>query len=529
MTRSRKLLALLVALLVALYAAIAVFQYSQQEGMNQVSRRTDRDVAWNVSQLEVEYYRFAWALDRRLLAPESQSAEDLQLRYDLFYSRAAPLDLAQSVVLLRNHELLQAARLALKEFQVVADPVFDPAAAHLPTRAQLQMLQTRVADLRDVVRGLSLESSESSAAVVEQRTVEVKRQITTTRLLTLFQGLLTLGLVVALYLQYRQREAAGAQAQQLRLLEADARLETEAVQRAAQDDLFEITSALPLVVYRLKRFPDGQSHYTYMSERVQEVLGISAANVLQDGRAMEATVHEDDLAEMLRASVDALQKMQVFACDFRIRRADGQVHWVHCASVPRALPDGSVLSTGYLQVIDATKEREIRLHEVTAQQQVIFDNIPSGLIFWADGQIRQCNAGFAAIVGLPGLDLQDGSVRTFAMLFASPEEHAAFDADVDALLNQNHRVVLERSLCRADGSRFDGRLVGQRLQVAAFAEAEIWVLEDISERKHAEEELRRAKELAEEANRFKTDFLANMSHEIRTPMNAIIGMSYLAH
>lgn len=135
MTRSRKLLALLVALLVALYAAIAVFQYSQQEGMNQVSRRTDRDVAWNVSQLEVEYYRFAWALDRRLLAPESQSAEDLQLRYDLFYSRAAPLDLAQSVVLLRNHELLQAARLALKEFQVVADPVFDPAAAHLPTRA----------------------------------------------------------------------------------------------------------------------------------------------------------------------------------------------------------------------------------------------------------------------------------------------------------------------------------------------------------------------------------------------------------
>jgi signal transduction histidine kinase/DNA-binding response OmpR family regulator len=40
-------------------------------------------------------------------------------------------------------------------------------------------------------------------------------------------------------------------------------------------------------------------------------------------------------------------------------------------------------------------------------------------------------------------------------------------------------------------------------------------------------ELRRAKEVAEEATKIKADFLANMSHEIRTPMNAIIGMSHL--
>ncbi|MBS4098283.1 MAG: response regulator [Sulfuricella sp.] len=41
-------------------------------------------------------------------------------------------------------------------------------------------------------------------------------------------------------------------------------------------------------------------------------------------------------------------------------------------------------------------------------------------------------------------------------------------------------------------------------------------------------EMRRARELAEDATRMKSDFLANMSHEIRTPMNAIIGMAHLA-
>jgi Signal transduction histidine kinase len=37
-----------------------------------------------------------------------------------------------------------------------------------------------------------------------------------------------------------------------------------------------------------------------------------------------------------------------------------------------------------------------------------------------------------------------------------------------------------------------------------------------------------SQEVAENANRSKSDFLANMSHEIRTPMNAIIGMGHLA-
>jgi len=48
---------------------------------------------------------------------------------------------------------------------------------------------------------------------------------------------------------------------------------------------------------------------------------------------------------------------------------------------------------------------------------------------------------------------------------------------------------------------------------------------DITDSKNIEESLRRAKEMAETANRAKSEFLANMSHELRTPLNSVIGFS----
>jgi signal transduction histidine kinase/DNA-binding response OmpR family regulator len=80
------------------------------------------------------------------------------------------------------------------------------------------------------------------------------------------------------------------------------------------------------------------------------------------------------------------------------------------------------------------------------------------------------------------------------------------------------RTLLDRTRAQAES------LAASEHQLSARKEE----LENINQALEASgEELRRAKEVAEDATKVKSDFLANMSHEIRTPMNAIIGMSHL--
>jgi PAS domain S-box-containing protein len=143
-----------------------------------------------------------------------------------------------------------------------------------------------------------------------------------------------------------------------------------------------------------------------------------------------------------------------------------------------------------------------------------------------DGRYLLANPALAEIYGYSSVDELKGGVKEIArQLYVDPARRTEFIR----LMNQQDAVWgFESPIYRKDGSVIwiseNVRVIrGEDLSVRYYE----GTVEDITERKRVEEELRRAKTAAEEASRSKSQFLANMSHELRTPLNAIIGYSEL--
>jgi two-component system, sensor histidine kinase and response regulator len=139
------------------------------------------------------------------------------------------------------------------------------------------------------------------------------------------------------------------------------------------------------------------------------------------------------------------------------------------------------------------------------------------------GVFLACNEPFARICGRPCSGIVGCTV---AELF--PGQTALILARDAEVLSSQQPCTHDDLVAYADGTHVHLETV--RSPVRDSAGKLIGVLaigRDITQRKRGEDDIRRAKEIAEEATRMKSDFLANMSHEIRTPMNAIIGLSHL--
>jgi PAS domain S-box-containing protein len=135
--------------------------------------------------------------------------------------------------------------------------------------------------------------------------------------------------------------------------------------------------------------------------------------------------------------------------------------------------------------------------------------------------------GMERLAGFPASDFVGPQrTRTLASLIY-PDDREYVEAEISRSIERLSAYQVEYRIRHADGSIRSMWEHGAVTRDESNANI-IWidgVILDISERREMEEQLREAKETAEQAAAARASFLANMSHEIRTPMNAILGFT----
>ena len=157
----------------------------------------------------------------------------------------------------------------------------------------------------------------------------------------------------------------------------------------------------------------------------------------------------------------------------------------------------------------------------------IFENAIEGIFQTTrDGHYLNVNPALARMYKYDSTeDLIRGLTRIDNQLYVDPQRRDQFVAE---MREKGMVLNFESEIYCKDGSKI---WIAENARAVAGTDGELLyyegMVEDITDRKRLETELKTAMHAAEAANRMKSEFLANMSHEIRTPMNGVIGMTDL--
>lgn len=246
--------------------------------------------------------------------------------------------------------------------------------------------------------------------------------------------------------------------------------------------------------------PDGATEF--LNQRWLDYTGLS----LGAGVDWTVAAHPADRARLVEEWRAALGDGKPLETEGRLRRADGEYRWFLIRSVPLRDETGSIVKWyGKSSDIEDRKQAEARLRESEQQYRRIVDTASEGICLFDARYITTfVNRRFADMLGYEPEDMAGRKFSDF--LFAEDL------ADLEGRLAARRRGVAERYEQRV--RRKDGRPLWVHVSATPVLDAErrfqgsFSMFTDITQRKMAEEELRKHRDHLEDLVKKRTEELA---------------------